>query len=211
MNISPRLRFRGTEVEKGAHEETLRYESISNPSPLPYDRPLKPSSVSASPSDSCDVTLQTGTRSKVLHSLPCFIAKFKSSGFHRKFNTRWILALLLIESFLSCLIIRFVPYTEIDWKAYMQEVAGFLDGERNYYNLKGDTGPLVYPAGFVYIFSGLRYLTLEDPACVASTHGRPSLDRSPKFCLPDFMFFKSLSCFAFTLRRLRKIGFFFRS
>lgn len=26
--------------------------------------------------------------------------------------------------------------TEIDWKAYMQEVTGFLDGERNYYNLK---------------------------------------------------------------------------
>ncbi len=41
----------------------------------------------------------------------------------------------------------------------MQEVGGFLSGERNYFNLKGDTGPLVYPAGFVYIFSGLRWLT----------------------------------------------------
>lgn len=35
----------------------------------------------------------------------------------------------------------------------MQEVEGFLDGERNYLNLRGDTGPLVYPAGFVYIYS----------------------------------------------------------
>lgn len=43
--------------------------------------------------------------------------------------------------------------TEIDWVAYMQEVKGFLDGERNYLNLRGDTGPLVYPAGFVYIYS----------------------------------------------------------
>lgn len=41
----------------------------------------------------------------------------------------------------------------------MQEVQGYLDGERNYMNLKGDTGPLVYPAGFLYIFSGLHWIT----------------------------------------------------
>ena len=41
----------------------------------------------------------------------------------------------------------------------MQEVSGYLNGETNYLNLKGDTGPLVYPAGFLYIFSGLYYLT----------------------------------------------------
>lgn len=35
----------------------------------------------------------------------------------------------------------------------MQEVRGFLEGERNYFNLQGDTGPLVYPAGFVYAYS----------------------------------------------------------
>lgn len=33
--------------------------------------------------------------------------------------------------------------TEIDWVAYMQEVKGFLDGERDYMQLRGDTGPLV--------------------------------------------------------------------
>ena len=49
--------------------------------------------------------------------------------------------------------------TEIDWNAYMQEVKGFLDGERNYFNIAGDTGPLVYPAGFLYIFSGIYYIT----------------------------------------------------
>ena len=57
--------------------------------------------------------------------------------------------LLLGEFVLSMLIVRFISYTEIDWKAYMDEVGGFLDGERDYLNLRGDTGPLVYPAGFV--------------------------------------------------------------
>lgn len=51
--------------------------------------------------------------------------------------------------------------TEIDWVAYMQEVEGFLDGERNYFNLRGDTGPLVYPAGFLYAYAvrSFEYLT----------------------------------------------------
>ena len=35
----------------------------------------------------------------------------------------------------------------------MQEVEGFVNGTFNYYELKGDTGPLVYPAGFVYIYT----------------------------------------------------------
>lgn len=49
--------------------------------------------------------------------------------------------------------------TEIDWIAYMEEVGGFLSGQLDYKLLKGQTGPLVYPAGFVYIFSALKYLT----------------------------------------------------
>ncbi|XP_076380515.1 alg3, alpha-1,3- mannosyltransferase isoform X2 [Megalopta genalis] len=41
----------------------------------------------------------------------------------------------------------------------MQEVEGFLNGTMDYSKLKGDTGPLVYPAGFVYTFSALYYIT----------------------------------------------------
>jgi alpha-1,3-mannosyltransferase len=52
-----------------------------------------------------------------------------------------------------------VADTEIDWQAYMEEVEGFLGGELDYMNLKGGTGPLVYPAGFVYLFAGIRWLT----------------------------------------------------
>ncbi|KAG0142596.1 hypothetical protein CROQUDRAFT_13567, partial [Cronartium quercuum f. sp. fusiforme G11] len=49
--------------------------------------------------------------------------------------------------------------TEIDWRAYMQEVEGYLHGERDYTKIRGDTGPLVYPAGFVYLYSWLYHLT----------------------------------------------------
>ena len=49
--------------------------------------------------------------------------------------------------------------TEIDWIAYMEEVGGFLGGQLDYKELKGQTGPLVYPAGFVYIFAAFKYLT----------------------------------------------------
>ena len=66
----------------------------------------------------------------------------------------------------------FVSYsdTKIDWDAYMSQVTGFLGGERDYSKLEGDTGPLVYPAGFLYIYSALQFLTggLVYPAQVDS-------------------------------------------
>lgn len=51
--------------------------------------------------------------------------------------------------------------TEIDWEAYMQQVAQFLSGEHDYVKIAGGTGPLVYPAVHVYIYSGLYWLTDE--------------------------------------------------
>ncbi|RUS30337.1 ALG3 protein-domain-containing protein [Jimgerdemannia flammicorona] len=73
----------------------------------------------------------------------------------------WHTAALLLaaELVLNLLIVRFVAYTEIDWVAYMEEVSGFLHGERDYTKLAGDTGPLVYPAGFLYVYSLLYHLT----------------------------------------------------
>ncbi|XP_025833125.1 lethal(2)neighbour of tid protein [Agrilus planipennis] len=69
------------------------------------------------------------------------------------------LFLIIFEVFLNMFIIENVRYTEIDWIAYMQEVEGFLNGTFDYKQLKGDTGPLVYPAGFVYVYSLLYYFT----------------------------------------------------
>jgi len=73
----------------------------------------------------------------------------------------WLIAcvLLLAECLVCAAVINRVKYTEIDWVAYMQEVEGVVNGTFDYSQLKGDTGPLVYPAGFVWLFMGLYYIT----------------------------------------------------
>ncbi|KAK2766967.1 dolichyl-P-Man:Man(5)GlcNAc(2)-PP-dolichol alpha-1,3-mannosyltransferase [Arachnomyces sp. PD_36] len=103
-------------------------------------------------------------------------------------HLKWISPLLLIgDSFLCALIIWKIPClylispvicvtvtalltvalnsiqadTEIDWTTYMQQVSLYLSGERDYTLLKGSTGPLVYPAGHVYLYSLLHHLTDE--------------------------------------------------
>ncbi|ORX35727.1 putative Dol-P-Man:Man(5)GlcNAc(2)-PP-Dol alpha-1,3-mannosyltransferase [Kockovaella imperatae] len=78
--------------------------------------------------------------------------------FDRKYF--WLVAglLLVAEALLGNLIIWRIPYTKIDWPAYMQQVDGFLAGERDYSKLEGDTGPLVYPALHLYIYTALHEL-----------------------------------------------------
>lgn len=69
-------------------------------------------------------------------------------------------ALVLGEVVLCALIIRFRSYTEIDWSTYMEQVAMVQDGgEYRYEHIGGTQGPLVYPAGFVWLYGGLRSLT----------------------------------------------------
>lgn len=72
----------------------------------------------------------------------------------------WLGALVVLaEAVLCALVIQRVRYTKIDWDAYMQEVAGpFERHEWDYSSLRGETGPLVYPAGFVYLYGALRLL-----------------------------------------------------
>lgn len=43
----------------------------------------------------------------------------------------------------------------------MQQVSVFLSGERDYTRIEGSTGPLVYPAAHVYIYSALYHVTDE--------------------------------------------------
>lgn len=57
------------------------------------------------------------------------------------------------------LIIAKVPYTEIDFTTYMQQIALIDEGEKDYSQVTGDTGPIVYPAGYVSVYSFIRWMT----------------------------------------------------
>ncbi|KAF4962919.1 hypothetical protein FSARC_9032 [Fusarium sarcochroum] len=70
-------------------------------------------------------------------------------------------ALWFADAVLCGLVIWKIPYTEIDWVAYMQQISQFVSGERDYTKIKGGTGPLVYPAAHVYTYTGLYYITDE--------------------------------------------------
>ncbi|KAF2789565.1 glycosyltransferase family 58 protein [Melanomma pulvis-pyrius CBS 109.77] len=75
-------------------------------------------------------------------------------------HTRWIYPLLLIVDAALCgVIIEKIPYTEIDWRTYMQHIELYLKGERDYRKIVGSTGPLVYPAAHVHIYRILYNLT----------------------------------------------------
>lgn len=41
----------------------------------------------------------------------------------------------------------------------MEQIDKFLNGTRNYGEIYGSTGPLVYPAGHLYTFTTLRFLS----------------------------------------------------
>ncbi|KAH6673978.1 dolichyl-P-Man:Man(5)GlcNAc(2)-PP-dolichyl mannosyltransferase [Plectosphaerella plurivora] len=74
--------------------------------------------------------------------------------------SRFIPPALLAFDALLCIAVLFkVPYTEIDWKAYMEQVEQFVGGERDYAKIQGGTGPLVYPAAHVYLYTALYYVT----------------------------------------------------
>ncbi|GAM88532.1 hypothetical protein ANO11243_065650 [Dothideomycetidae sp. 11243] len=74
----------------------------------------------------------------------------------------WVCPLLLLaDAGLTAGVVWKIPYTEIDWRAYMQQVAQINAGERNYAKIRGDTGPLVYPAGHVWIYRLLSTITSD--------------------------------------------------
>lgn len=69
---------------------------------------------------------------------------YKDLLFNPNKSSYVMFGLFVVEIFLNVFIIKKTKYTEIDWIAYMQEVEGVVNGTFDYYELKGDTGPLVY-------------------------------------------------------------------
>lgn len=65
------------------------------------------------------------------------------------------------DCILTAIIIRFVPYTEIDFQTYVQQAQLFLNGERTYTNINppNGSGPCVYPAGHLYAYAIFDQLT----------------------------------------------------
>ena len=64
--------------------------------------------------------------------------------------------LLLVDFLISIVFIFIEPTYVFDWDAYMEQVAQVRGGEYDYSKLHGDTGPIVYPAGFVWLFMLLK-------------------------------------------------------
>lgn len=67
--------------------------------------------------------------------------------------------IIALTSIITKIIILKVSYTEIDFKTYMQQIELVNEGELDYSLIKGDTGPIVYPAGFIQIYQILYNIT----------------------------------------------------
>ncbi|CAJ0960382.1 unnamed protein product, partial [Mesorhabditis belari] len=68
--------------------------------------------------------------------------------------------LFIAETVITYGIIQKVPYTEIDWSTYMQQVECFVKKhELNYSKIEGDTGPIVYPGGHLIAYRMFYTLT----------------------------------------------------
>ena len=67
------------------------------------------------------------------------------------------------DAVLTLLIIRFVPFTEIDYTTYINQARLFLAGERNYARIDPahGTGPCVYPALHLYLYALLSHVSLR--------------------------------------------------
>ena len=84
------------------------------------------------------------------------------SSYYKKYSHLLPPLLLLADLCLCILIVLKVPYTEIDWASYMQQVKLWRGGEWDYRKLRGDTGPLVYPVWHLYLYTGLGWVAGGD-------------------------------------------------
>lgn len=69
--------------------------------------------------------------------------------------------LVPVASIITKFVIGKVPYTEIDFSTYMQQIDMVNAGALDYNIIQGDSGPIVYPAGFVQVYQFLYWLTEE--------------------------------------------------
>ena len=70
----------------------------------------------------------------------------------------WSLILLSLELLLNLYFLHHGPLHPIDYPTYLVQARQIRLGERDYANIYGPTGPLVYPGGHVIIFGILERL-----------------------------------------------------
>ncbi|CAX41333.1 Dol-P-Man-dependent alpha(1-3)-mannosyltransferase, putative [Candida dubliniensis CD36] len=67
--------------------------------------------------------------------------------------------IICLSSIITKLVINKIPYTEIDFITYMQQIELINNkGIIKYSEIKGDSGPIVYPGGFVQIYQFIQWL-----------------------------------------------------
>lgn len=93
----------------------------------------------------------------------------------QSFFSSWNLVklLIVIELFINIFVVKHVKYTEIDWSTYMVQVGKVFNSTNynfDYTQIDGPTGPLVYPAGHLYIFYLLKELTDEGTNILAAQY-----------------------------------------
>ena len=98
-----------------------------------------------------------------MHLLSCILTKGDAFMTPKHAFRNISRAVLLLEAIFLVFILSFASYTEIDWRTYMEQVIAFVKGSHpfQYDSLKGSTGPAVYPAGHIYIFTAMYYITNE--------------------------------------------------
>lgn len=97
--------------------------------------------------------------------------------------------IVALASIAGKVVILKVKYTEIDFTTYMQQIDLVNAGELDYSKIVGDTGPIVYPAGFVQVYQFLLWLA----------DGGVNIRRVQFFFSYLFTFTVALSCVAYTM------------
>jgi len=73
------------------------------------------------------------------------------------FPKKWISFVLALEILLCIFLIAIEPTYSFDWDAYMEQVNTFMSHTQfDYTKLRGDTGPIVYPAGHLWLYALLN-------------------------------------------------------
>lgn len=110
------------------------------------------------------------------------------------------IGILIVELILNVLVVQNTRYTEIDWKAYMQECEGFLNGTTDYALLKGKISLFSVHSGIIVVTQILGFIF-----SMFINRLRNFVDCKNRF-LMWLLFIDRFTFFSSFFRRYRSIG-----